>query len=91
MIKIKNLLLAITAMLIALFSVAPLSPVYAAIKDDIQAGACGAAGQPSCTPKTASNSLGATIKNIVNLLSIVAGVIAVIMIIVGGLRYATSA
>ncbi len=91
MIKIKKLILIFSAALISLVSIAPAAPAYAAVKDDIQAGACGAAGQPSCTPKTASNSLGTTIKNFINLLSVVAGIIAVIMLIVGGLRYATSA
>lgn len=89
--KIKNFLIILTGIFISLVSIAPATPAYAAIKDDIQAGACGAAGQPSCTPQTASNSLGKTIKQIVNLLSVVAGVIAVIMLIVSGLRYVTSA
>lgn len=89
--KIKNLLLIFTGMLISLFLVAPAAPAYAAIKDDIQAGACGAAGQPQCAPATATRSLSDTIAGITNVLSIVAGIAAVIMLIVGGIRYVTSA
>lgn len=53
----------------------------------IQCGTDNAAGVPSgSTPA----SIDTTITNIINLISIVVGIAAVIMIIVGGFRYITS-
>lgn len=60
-------------------------------KQQIQCSACDAAANTTCTPGDATGSVNSTIKTIVNLLTAVAGVAAVIMIIVGGLRYVTSA
>lgn len=66
-------------------------------KSEIQKGVCEAAGttdaqgQPVCDASSSSGNVGSTITTIVNLLSAVAGIAAVIMIIVGGLRYVTSA
>jgi hypothetical protein len=61
-------------------------------KDQIQCGACEANGTISnCTPAGASGTLNDTITAIINLLSLAAGIAAVIMIIVGGFRYVTSA
>src|ERR1700759_4614258 len=60
-------------------------------KTQIQAGACGASGQTDCSPETAGSNLDSTISTIINILSGIGGTAAVIMIIVGGLRYVTSA
>jgi cytochrome bd-type quinol oxidase subunit 2 len=61
-------------------------------KQQIQCGACGAAGsESSCNPAAAPGTVDDTIKTVINLLSIAVGVVAVIMIIIGGLRYITSA
>jgi len=60
-------------------------------KEQIQCGSCEAAGGATCDPTTASKSLGDTIKTVVEVISILAGVAAVVMIIVGGFRYVTSA
>jgi hypothetical protein len=60
-------------------------------KEQIQCGACDASGSTVCDPSTAPKSLSDTIKTVVEVLSIVAGAAAVIMIIVGGFRYVTSA
>jgi len=57
-------------------------------QDQIQCGANDASGNNG--KKDASTSIDNTIKSIVNLLSVAVGVIAVIMIIVGGFRYITS-
>ncbi len=43
------------------------------------------------TAAQAGSSIDGTIKSIVNILSIFVGVVAVIMIIIGGFRYVTSA
>lgn len=60
-------------------------------KSQIQCGVNQAAGTTGCTPDSgAPKTLGDTIKTIINILSAAVGVIAVIMIIVGGLRFVTS-
>jgi len=58
---------------------------------EISKGACEAAGQQNCTPAQAAGSLNDTIASVINLLSVLVGVAAVIMIIIGGFRYITSA
>jgi type IV secretion system pilin len=60
-------------------------------KDQIQCGACNAAGSTTCDPTTSSKSLSDTIAKVINILSVVAGALAVVMIIIGGFRYTTSA
>lgn len=60
-------------------------------KDQIQCGACNAAGSTTCNPSTSSQSLSDTVAKIINILSVVAGALAVVMIIIGGFRYITSA
>ncbi len=61
----------------------------------LSCGSCGAAGQTTCedpaaAAKTSSDSLSKTIANVLNILSLMVGVLAVVMIIVGGFRYVTS-
>lgn len=61
-------------------------------KEQIQCGACQAAGtEANCQPDTAGSSLTQTIKKVINVISVIAGAAAVLMIIVGGFRYVTSA
>jgi len=57
--------------------------------DAIQCGTDQSAGVPSDTD--AAGTLNNTVASIINLISVVVGVAAVIMIIVGGFRYITSA
>lgn len=64
-----------------------LQPVYAAPVDVLKK--CDDESQ--VCKGTNKNSLFVLIGNVVNLLITIAGVIAVIMIIIGGIRYATSA
>ena len=61
---------------------------FAAVKDQIQGGVCDASGNCS---GDAAGTLSGTIRTVVTLLSAAVGVVAVIMIIVGGFRYITSA
>lgn len=95
---LKILLLAAFAALI--FGLAPVAVIAAppapdctdpstlSTADAIQCGANNAAGVPdSGTPV---RDLNATIANIINILSTVVGIAAVIMIIIGGFRYITS-
>lgn len=57
-------------------------------KEQIQCGACAAAGDtcPANAPKTAQN----VVVEVINILSLLGGALAVIMIIVGGFRYIVS-
>lgn len=91
--KIKNYIVAIA--MVAGFSAPVLVPV--AVSADIQNRLCagtnlatGDSGN-SCDDGTANDSgLGDIAAKVVNFLSLVVGIIAVIMIIVGGFRYITS-
>lgn len=88
-ISFLTLLLVVGALL---FSFAP-SITYAAnpAKDAIQCGVNAAAGQSGCdTNPGATTSLNDTVKEVVNVLSAVVGIVAVVMIILGGFRYITS-
>jgi hypothetical protein len=98
----KNLILKITlvlAVLSGLFMV-PAAANAAALncsqqgltaKEQIQCGACGASGTTNCNPSGAPKTLSDTIATIINIISIFGGALAVIMIIIGGMRYITSA
>ncbi len=77
------MVLGLTPTLVLADCVAPASPTEA-----IQCGANNAAGVPQGSAP--GNTLDNTIANVVNLISLVVGVAAVIMIIVGGFRYITS-
>lgn len=66
-------------------------------QEAIQCGASGAAGQNiknqelQDISETSGQDLGSTVKKILNILSTAIAIIAVIMIVVGGFRYVTSA
>jgi cytochrome bd-type quinol oxidase subunit 2 len=91
---IKNLITSL-GVLVALVAPAALSTsVYAA---DVNNSLCKGAdlklsGNADCEASTgdASNKLDSLITDIVNIFSVVVGVVAVIMIIYGGFRYITS-
>ena len=68
-----------------------------AVADTVSNGLCegtniatGSATGSACNDKTASGSISSIANNVVNIFSIVVGVIAVIMIIWGGFKYITS-
>jgi len=92
--RIKNLILSLVSasLMLAPFAV-PVS-VYAA--PDINAGLCAGANLSTAPANCATDTAGAsekvdsTIKFVIDIFSLVVGVIAVIMIIVGGLKYITS-
>jgi cytochrome bd-type quinol oxidase subunit 2 len=73
------------------FADAPIQgpPVSSSAKSAIQCGVNSAASGDCNTQPT--GDLNTTIRSVVNLLSVLVGVAAVIMIMVGGLRYITSA
>jgi len=60
-------------------------------KEQLQCGSCQAAGATNCDPNGAPKTLSDTIATIINIMSVFGGALAVIMIIIGGFRYITSA
>lgn len=80
--KIKLTLISIVALL-GVVALVPSHMAYASPAGEIQKGvtSVGGGGQPT---------LGTQIKTIVNILLFVLGAIAVIMIVIGGIRYTTS-
>lgn len=70
----------------ASFAVLPSASVHA---QDAKDAACEAIG--GCNTTTAENQLNRTVRNVTNIFSVVVGIVAVIMIIVGGFKYVTSA
>ena len=92
--KIKNLIMA-AALPLAIAAPLALAPVASAACDGIQQsiaqGVNDAVGDNGCQTSSQGNvSLQDIASKIVNLLSVIVGVVAVIMIIVGGFRYIAS-
>jgi hypothetical protein len=95
---IAQTLLVLASICSIFFSVAPLAkalncsdPTVLTAKQQVQCGACGAAGSISCTPGDAPSDLSNTIHSVIKILSLLGGAAAVVMVIVGGFRYITSA
>ena len=63
---------------------------HAAAKDAICQGSGGTVSGANCTDVAGSPSVGGLINTVSNIFTFVAGSIAVIMIVVGGVRYTTS-
>lgn len=61
-----------------------------ASNDSSKTAACDGAGLPNCQQAAGSITVQGVLKLALNLLSVAAGVIAVVMIIVGGVKYMTS-
>ncbi len=84
----------------AMFSFGLVAPVFAqTAQQQINNGLCSGAnlnftentaGQCSATTSDATNAINNLVHTIVNTLSVIVGVAAVIMIIIGGFRYVTS-
>jgi len=97
--KIKALMTAIGIMALMLLPTAALAHVAMATSVDINNALCNGSNvssgsdnnvASSCTPSTGSNNLGNLVRELINILSWVVGVVSVIMIIIGGFRYITS-
>ncbi len=86
----KKFLLAISLITSFLFTGMTLMPavVQADARDDVCKGVELTGG--SCDPTPGQPTVNSIIKDVVNILSFVVGVVAVIMVIVGGLKYITS-
>lgn len=94
--KLRNWIILFAGSLMLLLGVVSVQSAGAsAASNALQSGACGASSinAADCNtqaPKTV-NSLNGTIKNAINIFSIIAGVVAVLMIVAAGFRYITSA
>lgn len=91
--KLKYTLAAI-ALMLGLSSVLFAPDVSAALFDGAKSEACAGTqlnrgSGPGCT-STASDNLSETLKKGINLLTIVVGIMAVIMLIIGGMRFVLS-
>jgi hypothetical protein len=98
MYKLRKFLAAVTVLITVGFSAAPAmaasglncSSTGLSPKQQEQCGACEAAGNSDCVPGDATGTVQSTIRTVINVISVLAGAVAVIMIIVGGFRYITS-
>lgn len=87
----KRILLSILVVLSFGLAVVALhdQPALAAAKDEICAGVGAASGTGGCTTSDGT-SINKLIDTIINVLSLLVGIVAVIMIIIGGFQYITS-
>jgi hypothetical protein len=84
---LKSIQLAICSVLFACniaLVVAPASPAFADAKSEV----CNAIGDTPCTG--GQSRISGVIEKVINLLSAIGGIIAVIMVIIGGVKYVTS-
>lgn len=91
--KIKQFLVAMVLVLgVGTFAVSTTTPTMVAAqnKEDICKGIGLVGGSNDCSQPDGVPNVNSTLENAVNLLSVVVGVISVIMIIIGGLKYITS-
>ena len=94
--KIKNMLVSLVAVATAIVPVFAFAQAALAASPDISGSLCQGAGlnvqtaTGTCDNTTGTNNVQTLLTNIINWFSIIVGVIAVIMIIVGGLKYITS-
>lgn len=89
----KRLAVVITSLFLTLFATVGLSAsrVHAEAKDNLCQGAnLSLSGNDDCNAEGSGDSLNNTIEQVVNIFSVIVGVVAVIMIIIGGFKYITS-
>jgi hypothetical protein len=95
--KLKLMLLSLSYAFALLLPAAVAAPAYAQqppLTNDIQKHLCNGSNldlsNSNCDNTNAGKSVTDEIKNIINILSVLIGAIAVVMIIVGGFRFVTS-
>lgn len=86
--KIKRTILVTAAALVLSLGLLP-AMAYADTASDIQGGVDAAAG--GADTKKAETNISTTLGNVINILSLAIGIIAVVVIIIAGLNYITSA
>ncbi len=82
--KIKVTVISLAAVMMGAFVLSPAAPVYADVAGEIQKGVNSVGGDEE------KATLGGRLEDVVDILLYVLGAIAVIMIVIGGIRYATS-
>ncbi|PID32355.1 hypothetical protein CR970_01130 [Candidatus Saccharibacteria bacterium] len=92
--KLKLMFASLALMAGSLAPIAIAAPVYAlddcdGIAGCLDSGSC-AADEEGCDDEVGTETLQNGIKTVINIFSLIIGVIAVIMIIVGGFKYITS-
>jgi hypothetical protein len=60
------------------------------VKDDTAKGACEVKGREGCNKNSTEGNLRGLFSTIVNILLFIVGAVAVIMLVIGGLKYVTS-
>lgn len=88
--RILLITLAFIGIMTAVVAVAGSPAVLADAKAEVCAGVGAAAGGSTDCTSDSGTSVNRVIAAVVNILSLIVGIIAVIMIIVGGFRYVTS-
>ncbi len=92
--KLKLLITATFGLLLLGVALAPAQPAYAALFDNAKDQACNGinvdAHTSGCSTANGSGRLSTTLKTALSLFSIVVGVIALLMIIIGGVKFVTS-
>jgi hypothetical protein len=89
--KLKQLLFSLALLAAPLMSVAMPQAAFAAGVDVFSnCGSTGASGTQICGAKDDSNGFNKLMQNIISTLLVVLGMIAVVMIVIGGIRYTTS-
>lgn len=88
--SIKRSMLVLSSILTIVLPLAVPVAVNAQIKDSLTQGIC-ATDPNGCTSSTDPNgTINGIVKTVIDIFSLVVGIVAVVMIIVGGLKYITS-
>lgn len=87
MTRIKQLILALVVSLG--LAVPMIAPVHASIRDELRNGACLNTDGADCG-EDAEGAVNGILKQGIQLFSFIVGIIAVVMIIIGGVKYITS-
>jgi hypothetical protein len=85
-------LLVVGGLLLSFFLCVQIKTAHAQTAAEQVCAGLGAAvgGDGTCTDPEGSSSLSDTVKNAINVLSLVVGIVAVIMVIIGGMKYVSS-
>lgn len=91
---IKKLTIAFSMFFCSILMLSAVTPVQAALFDNSVKQACKGANlsnrNDKCDSENAKTSVGTTLQRIINLLTVIVGIAAVIVIIINGLKFITS-
>lgn len=72
------------------FALSPMTPAFAANKDDVCEGVGAASGGSGCTPTGGVTDINVVVRTGLRIFQSIVGIIAVIMMVTAGLRFITS-